>query len=266
MLIFQSSEGRWDCEERRILGMRFHGTLPAMEWFARDFDHPLYFRIYQNKEREAREEGPALAGLLGLPAGSLVLDLPCGWGRLQPFLEAKGYRIAGGDLSVLNLMRHVKDFPAPLARLDLRSLPFRDACADGVFCAFTSWGYFATDTENLRQLEEFARVLKPGGVLLLDLAGRIFLENAVAEAGSGWFLADEGYRERVRWSPDRRRILTDRIMEGERFRHDIWIPTPDEVLDFLHRAGLTLDQAFGDLEGGSFRTEAERWIFRAIKR
>lgn len=246
--------------------MRFCGTLPAMEWFARDFDHPLYFQIYRSKEQEASEEGIGLAALLGLPAESFVLDLPCGWGRLQPALEAKGFRVIGGDLSALNLARHAVEYPAPLARMDLRSLPFRDACADGVFCAFTSWGYFATETENLRQLTEFSRVLKPSGVLLLDLIGRIFLENAVERAGSVWFQAEDGYRERVRWSLDRRRILTDRIMEGERFRHDIWIPTPAEVEDCLHRAGLVLEQTFGDLQGSPFRPGSERWIFRAIKR
>ncbi len=236
-----------------------------MEWFARDFDHPLYFQIYRSKEQEAKEEGPALAAMLGLPAGSLVLDLPCGWGRLQPALEAKGLRVIGGDLSALNLARHGSEYPAPLARLDLRALPFRTGCADGVFCAFTSWGYFATDAENLRQLTEFARILKPGGVLLLDLIGRTYLEECVEEAKSAWFRVEEGYRERVRWSPDRRRILTDRIMEGERFRHDIWIPTSREVQDFLHQAGLTLDQTSGDLEGGPFRPDSERWIYRALK-
>ena len=236
-----------------------------MEWFARDFDHPLYFRIYRDKEAEAAHEGPALANLLSLPPGSLVLDLPCGWGRLRPALEARGLRVIGGDLSARNLARHALEQPAPLVRLDLRALPFRNACSEGVFCAFTSWGYFATEAENLTQLCEFARVLKPRGVLLLDLTGRDYLREATERAGAAWFPTRDGYRERVRWSPDQRRIWTDRILEGERFRHDIWIPTGDEVLEFLGRAGFGLDQAFGGLDGSPWRPEAERWIFRAIK-
>ena len=63
-----------------------------MDWFDRDFDHPLYFEIYRSKERDAAEEGPALAALLGLPAGTRVLDLPCGWGRLRPAWEAMGWQ------------------------------------------------------------------------------------------------------------------------------------------------------------------------------
>lgn len=236
-----------------------------MEWFARDFDHPLYFRIYQNKEREAQDEGPALAGMLGLPPGARVLDLPCGWGRLQPALEARGFRVIGGDLSRLNLARHTEEHPGPLIRLDLRRLPLRSESADGVFCAFTSWGYFASEADNLRQLAEFARVLKPGGVLLLDLVGRLYLERASDRVGRDWFLAEEGYRERVRWNADRSRILTDRILDGFRFQHDIWIPTDREVLGFLERGGFTCDQTFGDLQGGALRPDSERRIFRAIK-
>jgi SAM-dependent methyltransferase len=238
----------------------------SMDWFIRDFDHPLYFEIYRSKEQEAVEEGPALASLLGLPEGSLVLDLPCGWGRLQPALERRNLRVIGGDLSLLNLHRHQHEFPGLIARLDLRSLPFQGRCADGVFCAYTSWGYFATDEENLRQLQEFARVLKPGGVLLLDLAGRRAIEQNAATAGSGWYRAEEGYRERVRWSADGRRILAERILDGERFRHDIWLPEDLEVRTFLIAAGFDLDKAFGGLDGRPWRNDADRWIYRAIRR
>jgi len=236
-----------------------------MDWFARDFDHPAYFEIYQDKEAEAAVEGPGLARLLGLPGGSRVLDLPCGWGRLAPALEACGYEVFGGDLSRLNLQRGQRDFPGPRARLDLRALPFRDGCADGVLCAFTSWGYFATEAENQRQLAEFARVLKPGGVLLLDLAGREFYWQALARVPSGWYDVEGRYRERVRASADGRRMLTDRICRGERFQHDIWIPTDQEIGAALDAAGLTVEEAYGSVEGAPWERGADRWLYRCLK-
>lgn len=239
-----------------------------MEWFARDFDRPEYFDIYRNKEAEAFEEGPALAGLLGLPPGALVLDLPCGWGRLSPFLAARGHAVVGGDLSLRNLRRRAEEHPGPAVRLDLRRLPFRSACADAVLCAYTSWGYFATAEENQAQLDGFARLLKPGGVLLLDLVGRAFLENAIALAPSGWYEVEEGgvrYRERVRWTEGRRRVLTERAYHGTRFRHDIWIPTHQEVCAALGAAGLRLGDAWGGLGGEPWAPLAERWIYRALK-
>ena len=238
-----------------------------MDWFAWDFDHPAYFDIYADKDADAGQEGPALAALLALPAGSRVLDLPCGWGRLHPHLAARGLAVVGGDLSPLNLRRHAGEHPAPLARLDLRALPFRAGCADGVLCAFTSWGYFATDAENLAQLREFARVLRPGGALLLDLAGRSFLERVAARLRTRWRdYPDRAYRERVRWSPDRRRIWTERQCRGAAFRHDIWIPTDAEVRTSLAEAGFEAPAAFGGLDGRPWDPGAERWIYRAVRR
>lgn len=238
-----------------------------MDWFAWDFDHPAYFQIYADKAADAATEGPALAALLRLPPGSRVLDLPCGWGRLHPHLKAPGLEVVGGDLSRLNLWRHAAEHPAPLVRLDFRALPFRDSCADGVLCAYTSWGYFATEAENLRQVTEFARVLRPGGILLLDLAGRNFLKKAVAEVEGQWLIfPEEGYEERATWSPDGRRIRTERRCQGEAFRHDIWIPTDTEVRAALAEAGFGAVTAYGGLDGRPWSSSAERWIYRAIKK
>jgi SAM-dependent methyltransferase len=236
-----------------------------MDWFERDFDHPAYFDIYQDKEAEAGTEGPGLAALLGLPRGSRVLDLPCGWGRLNPALVRAGYQVVGGDLSAMNLERHRREFPGPLVRLDLRRLPFRDQCADGILCAYTSWGYFATDEENQLQLQEFARILKPGGVLILDLAGRECCLANLRLVGTGWYPVGGLYRERVRLSPDGRRIYTERICRGARFRHDIWIPTDPEARAALGAAGLWLDRAFADVDGAPWRLASPRWIYRARK-
>ena len=237
-----------------------------MDWFARDFDHPTYFTIYADKAADAAVEGPALAALLDLPPGSRVLDLPCGWGRLNPHLRARGLEIIGGDLSPLNLKKHRACHPVPLVRLDFRALPFRPACADGVFCAFTSWGYFASGEENLQQLMEFARVLRPRGALLLDLAGRAYLQSTIDGVAGDWLdFPDEGYQERAQWSPDGRRILTERICQGESFCHDIWIPTDAEVRACLDQAGFAVAQAYGGLDGRSWDEAAERWIYRAIK-
>ncbi len=236
-----------------------------MDWFVRDFDHPAYFAVYHDKEADAASEGPALAALLDLPAGARVLDLPCGWGRLRPHLEAADLSVVGGDLSPLNLRRHQREFPGPLARLDLRALPFGDRCADGVLCAYTSFGYFATEAENLGQLREYARVLRPGGPLLLDLVGRDHLEGLVSDVVGRWF-PYEGYYERVTWSPDGRRIWTERKVQGERFRHDIWIPTHEEVLEMLDRAGFAFDAAWGGLALEPWSRSADRWIYRALRR
>jgi SAM-dependent methyltransferase len=237
-----------------------------MEWFKRDFDSPEYFEIYADKEAEAEAEGPGLAGDLDVPPQGLVLDIPCGWGRLHPYWLRCGWRHVGGDLSPLNLARHAKEHPSELVRLDMRRLPFRSSIADGVMCAFTSWGYFNGLEENLQQLREYARVLKPGAPLLLDLVGRNMLVRSVRLIEGVWFdLEGVDCKERVCWTRDGRRILTDRIMNARRFRHDIWIPTSEETETALHDAGFKLDERWGGLNGEPWSEMAVRWVYRAVK-
>jgi SAM-dependent methyltransferase len=237
-----------------------------MDWFRRDFDHPAYFKIYASKEREAEQEGPALAGYLDAPPDSLVLDLPCGWGRLCPYWRQRGWKVVGGDLSPSSLAIHAERNPIDLVRLDLRRLPFKDSVADAIICAFTSWGYFLDEVENFRQINEFARVLKVGGALLLDLAGRHHLEKGMALVENYWYTIEDGdYRERARWSNDKKRIITDRIKDGHRFRHDIWIPLDSEIRSALGDAGFEIDDCWGGLDGEPWDRMSERWIYRAAR-
>jgi len=237
-----------------------------MEWFARDFDSPEYFEIYADKEADAAAEGPALARYLNVPPQGLVLDVPCGWGRLHPYWLCCGWRHVGGDLSHRNLARHAAEHPSDLVRMDMRSLPFRDSIADAVICAFTSWGYFPGMDENLQQLREYARVLKPGAHLLLDLAGRGHLEKSLSLVEGFWYYVKEGScRERVRWTQDKKRILTDRIKNGRRFRHNIWIPADAEIQSALRQAGFEVDERWGGLEDQPWSEMAERWVYRASR-
>jgi SAM-dependent methyltransferase len=237
-----------------------------MEWFAWDFDSPEYFEIYADKEADAGAEGPGLARYMDVPPQGLVLDIPCGWGRLHPHWLRCGWRHVGGDLSPRNLCRHAREHPSSLVRLDMRRLPFRDSIADGVICAFTSWGYFSGMDENMQQLREYARVLKPGAPLLLDLAGRRMLERSVRLVEGRWHrLEGVECRERVRWAQGGRRILTDRVMNGRRFQHDIWIPTDEETVAALRGAGFDVGGRWGGLGGEPWSEMAERWVYRATK-
>jgi SAM-dependent methyltransferase len=238
-----------------------------MEWFKRDFDSPEYFEIYADKEVEAELEGPGLAGYLDVPPQSLVLDVPCGWGRLHPYWLRRSWRHVGGDLRALNLARHAAEHPSALVRLDMRRLPFRDSVADAVVCAFTSWGYFSDMGENMQQLREYARVLKPGAPLLLDLTGRTMLQRSMRLIEGVWFdLEGVDCKERVCWARGGKRILTDRIMNSRRFQHDIWIPTDEEVGAALRAAVFGIDRRWGGLSGEPWTEMAERWVYRAVRR
>ena len=52
---------------------------------------------------------------------------------------------------------------------DARQLPFEDREFDAVLCLGNSFGYFTSAGDDRKVLREVARVLKPGGVFLLDI-------------------------------------------------------------------------------------------------
>jgi 2-polyprenyl-6-hydroxyphenyl methylase/3-demethylubiquinone-9 3-methyltransferase len=109
--------------------------------------------------------------------GAPLLDVACGAGLLAPHLTGRlaGWRQAGLDLSELSLRQARTHGVAPV-RADAFRLPFADASLAGVVAGEV--------LEHLPDLErataELARVLAPGGVLVIDtLADTLFCRIAL---------------------------------------------------------------------------------------
>ena len=95
--------------------------------------------------------------------GAVLLDLACGGGVLAPHVAARGYRHVGLDLSGPGLRLAAAHGVLPV-RGDVLRLPFRDEVADVVVAGEV----LEHVTEPLRLVAEAARVLRPGGTLVLD--------------------------------------------------------------------------------------------------
>jgi ubiquinone/menaquinone biosynthesis C-methylase UbiE len=107
--------------------------------------------------------------LLGLEAGSEVLDVACGHGRIANRLAQRGARVSGLDADPYFLERaREAGSGAEYVEGDMRALPFADASFDAALLWFTSFGYF-NDEGNRAVLRELRRVLQPGGRAVLDL-------------------------------------------------------------------------------------------------
>ncbi len=95
--------------------------------------------------------------------GSLLLDLACGGGVLAPHVQRLGHRHVGLDLSATALPLAREHGIVPV-RGDVLRLPFGDEVADVVVAGEV----LEHVADPARLVSEAARVLKPGGTLVLD--------------------------------------------------------------------------------------------------
>jgi SAM-dependent methyltransferase len=117
-----------------------------------------------------RREVARLIEVMGLPVGARVLDVPCGHGRHAHLLAEAGYDVQGVDLSRdLLALAQKRGTAANLkyTRADMRRLPPSwSGRFDAVLNLFTSFGFFLDPGDDARVIAGFARVLKPGGLLV----------------------------------------------------------------------------------------------------
>jgi ubiquinone/menaquinone biosynthesis C-methylase UbiE len=129
-------------------------------------------------------------------AAERILDLGCGTGSVGAYLMGRHARVVGVDLSLGMLMSGMRAHRMPCCQGDMRHLPF----ASGTFAAVVAY-YSVQHVPRAgvgQVLAEAARVLRPGGALLVAThlgEGEVymdeFLGRAVATTGGSLYGADE---------------------------------------------------------------------------
>jgi len=134
------------------------------------YDDPVlaeaYARVTATNVYNAAYERPAVRALLGAVRGLDVLDAGCAAGEHAVWLQADGARLVALDASetMVRITRSRLGDGAHVLQADLaQPLPFADASFDVVLSSLTlhyldDWGL---------PLREFARVLRPGGRLVI---------------------------------------------------------------------------------------------------
>ena len=232
-----------------------------------------YLHFYEGPDSSERSDADAelSARLLSLEPGMRVLDAPCGEGRIAGRLARRGCEVVGLDYTApwieLARERHPE---ATFHHGDIRALTFEDEF-DAVVNWFTSFGYFDPQTNDL-VLAAFARALRPGGRLLIELHNPWRLQRLVATAGgSSAYVVDrddELLADRVTYDTETRLSRTERfILRHGRLRRLEFsleqVPAP-ALRRRLLAAGFGAVELFG--EGGApFRVDSRRLIAVAHK-
>ena len=221
------------------------------EWFGEE-----YLELYAHRdEAEAKQQVEFFQRQCGAVQGA-VLDLACGMGRHMTILQGAGYRAVGCDLSFTLLLSGVQEYGRmPVARADMRSLPFCSGSFGGLVNFFTSFGYFATEEENLQVVREMARVLRDDAVFLFDYL------NVQRELDRLVQKEQKGDARIERWFDPHDRSFNKRITIGEkRYLERVRGYDLAEISAMFTSAGLTIRSVFGDFAGAPYEASSPRLI------
>ena len=170
-----------------------------------------------------RKEIDIIKKILNIKENDSLLDLACGHGRHLVELNSRGnYHLFGIDRSRYIIQKAKKNSKKNSLNIswkegDARRLPYQSDSFDFVTNLGNSFGYFESVDHDANILKEIFRVLKPGGILLMDLADGSFLKENFAPRSWEWI--DKNYfvcRERKLSSDNQRLISREIISHSEK--------------------------------------------------
>ena len=223
------------------------------EWWENQFD-AHYLREYESifDLNRDRREVARLIEVMELPVGAKILDVPCGRGRHAHLLAEAGYSVEGFDYS-----KHLLDLAKKrgtgrtlhYTRGDMRKLPAKwRGKFDAVVNLFTSFGYFAHPREDAKVIAEFARVLKPGGILVFHGGSRDgvmarFLAKDWWTTSDGTLIAQEREFDPLSGKLTVHSTWKRGTKQGTR-THEVRLYTATRFAELCADAGLIVEQAF----------------------
>ncbi len=233
------------------------------EWFKDWFDAD-YAAIYGHRDA-AEAELAVHTALQAAPelARGPVLDLACGTGRHLTTLRQHNPLAFGLDLSAHLLGEAPAELHPWLLRGDMRHLPLKPGTLSGLTLWFTPFGYFS-DASNRALVGQLTRLLRPGGILLLDFLNKAHLARTLVAED---VLERGGVRAHSRRTLEGDRIVKRMTLtrpDSDVIREvveSVRLYTPEELRHLASAAGLECRAELGTYGGEEFRLEdSPRWI------
>lgn len=220
-----------------------------------------------------RVEVSRAVDLLGLPVGATILDVPCGQGRHAKLLADAGFDVTGFDLSAHLLQvarRGRRRAGLKFVRGDMRALPARwTARFDGVVSLGTSFGFFADPADDAAVLAGYARVLRPGGTLVLHAPDRdgvvsSFVSRDWWHAADGTLVLHEREFDPLSGVVTVRRTIRRGASSEER-SYRLRVYTVSELASLAQRAGLIVTEALDGLRPRPVRRRSRTVMLVAVR-
>jgi ubiquinone/menaquinone biosynthesis C-methylase UbiE len=198
--------------------------------------------------------------------------VPCGQGRHAHLLAEAGYDVDGLDYSrdLLSVARKRGTGPGlRYTQGDMRRLPARwTGRFDAVLNLFTSFGFFLHPAEDARVIREFARVLKPGGILVWHGGSR---DGVMARfLARDWWTSDKTLFAQEREFDPLSGLLTVRStwtrgkQRGAR-EHSIRLYTASRLSELLNENGLVVERTYESFSDKPLRRTSSEMMLVARK-
>lgn len=158
----------------------------------------LYWRV-----RGALPRYPIPNWVFGSGDGKVLVEIGCSWGRWSIAAARAGFKPIGIDvhidaLAAANRVAQQLGARADFVCSDAEHLPFKQGVVDCVFSY--SVLQHLDKSKVLRIFQEIARVLKPGGICLVQLPNQFGLLNVLRQLKRGLREAESGTFEMRYWS------------------------------------------------------------------
>jgi SAM-dependent methyltransferase len=244
-------------------------------WFEEIFDEDYLRTLPFLTPQATQAEAQFVIDVLSIQPGAQLLDLGCGYGRHAMELAARGFHLVGLDLSLPLLLRGADEaqrrgLSINFVHADMRELDF-DAQFDGVYCLFSTFGYFDDET-NKKTANAVARALKPGGRFVIEVLNRDYvigeLPTRVWWEGDGCVVLEE-----VEFNYFSSRIHSNRSVvfdDGRQIEQEISVRAYSlhELGKLLHSAGFRVVEVSGSVHtrGRYFGNQSRHIIVVAEKK
>lgn len=234
------------------------------DWF-RQFFAGAYGQVLARTftPEQSMEQARLVRRLLRVRAGSRVLDVPCGQGRLTLPLAQMGLAMTGVDLTAAYVAKARRQADVDIRYIcrDMRQLDF-DREFHAAFNWFGSLGYFS-DAENLDFCRRVWRALKPGGRFLCEGLNRPWMLRHF-HARIEEDIAGTHIRHVNRWDARAGRIESTwtfvRHGRIERQTISMRIYSKRELTALLNRAGFVDIRMYAAPPVGPYVPGKPRWI------
>jgi SAM-dependent methyltransferase len=247
-----------------------------------------FARFYDADYRNYTDDLSAILDIAAECQGP-VLELGCGTGRvLQPLVNA-GYSVTGIDISPallavarakLPITNHQS--PIPLIEADLRSFDLPHKHFAFAFCTSNTLMHLTTQADQFAVLRNAQRHLRPGGLLLIDLFNpdlpRLLAVNGLQELADQWIDTATGAQvfkwsvRTVDWAEQIQEtlfiyeeVLPDGTVHRTACPFTLRFLWRSEAELLLEKAGLIVQEIWGDFDGNPYDSSSEHLILLATK-